>query len=199
VINGPRGRGKLDAIGKNSLTLSFVWGESPPPLCLVHVIVGLPRPQTARDILRDLTALGVASLHFIRTEKGDTHYASSTLWKSGQWRVCVINGATQAFCTRLPEVTHGLSLADAIARQPDSSTRLALDNYEGTAALGAVPLAGGPSAVLALGAERGWSAAERELLRTRGFTLVHLGSRVLRTEVAGIAAITLLKSRLGWL
>jgi RsmE family RNA methyltransferase len=199
LINGPRGRGELVAIGKNSLTLSFVWGESPPPLCLVHVIVGLPRPQTARDILRDLTALGVAGLHFVRTDKGDKHYAGSSLWKSGQWRACVINGAAQAFCTRLPEVTHGLSLAEAVARQPESSVRLALDNYEGTAALGGVPLATGGAVVLALGAERGWSDMERELLRARGFTLVHLGPRVLRTEVACIAAVALLKSRLEWL
>lgn len=199
LINGPRGRGKLDAIGKNSLTLSFFWGESPPPLSLVHVIVGLPRPQTARDILRDLTSLGVASLHFVRTEKGDAHYAGSSLWKTNRWRECVINGAAQACCTRLPEVTHGLSLTEAAARLAGSSMRHALDNYEGTASLGAVPLAGCESAVLALGAERGWSATEREFLRARGFTLVHLGTRVLRTEAAAIAAVTLLKSRLGWL
>jgi 16S rRNA (uracil1498-N3)-methyltransferase len=199
LINGPRGRGELVAIRKDSLTLSFVWGESPPPLCLVHVIVGLPRPQTARDILRDLTALGVASLHFVRTDKGDKHYASSSLWKSGQWRACVISGAAQAFCTRLPEVTHGQSLAEAVARQPDPSMRLALDNYEGTAALGGVLLATSGPVVLALGAERGWSGPERELLRAHGFSLAHLGPRVLRTEVACIAAVALLKSRLGWL
>ena len=53
------------------------------------------------------------------------------------------------------------------------------------------------SATLALGAERGWSAAERELLLQQGFLFVHLGERVLRTETACIAAITLLKAKLG--
>ena len=56
-----------------------------------------------------------------------------------------------------------------------------------------------PSAVLALGADRGWSGAERDLLRQNSFTLVHLGKRVLRTETACCAAITLLKAKLGWI
>ena len=77
--------------------------------------------------------------------------------------------------------------------------RLALDNYEAKVALSAYNTIGGKSAMLALGAERGWSAAERDLLRQSRFTLVHLGERVLRTETACIAAITLLKAKLGWI
>ena len=199
LINGPRGRGTLVAVGEEALTLAFVWSEPPPPLCPIQLLVGLPRPQTARDILREATTLGVAALHFVRTDKGEASYASSTLWKSGEWRECVINGAAQAFCTRLPEVTHGRSLADTIAQLPAGAARLALDNYEATAALSQSNLSGCRSGVLALGSERGWSAAERELLRTQGFSFVHLGRRVLRTETACIAAVTLVKAGLNWL
>ncbi|HTL68479.1 MAG TPA: RsmE family RNA methyltransferase [Lacunisphaera sp.] len=196
IINGPRGRGTITAIEKNSLSLSFVWGETPAPPCLIDVIVGLPRPQTARDILREATSLGVAALHFARTEKAEVAYASSSLWKSGAWRRCVISGAAQAFCTRLPEVTHGRTLDEVVAALPVGGARLALDNYEGSGHVSTVDLRGAQRGVLALGAERGWSAAERDWLRAHGFTLVHLGPRVLRTETACIAAITLLKARL---
>jgi RsmE family RNA methyltransferase len=51
--------------------------------------------------------------------------------------------------------------------------------------------------VLAFGAERGWSAAERALLRESGFTFAHLGERVLRTETACLVAITLIRAKLG--
>jgi RsmE family RNA methyltransferase len=199
VIDGPRGRGTVAEIGTDFLRLSFAWGESPPPLSLIHVIVGLPRPQTARDILRDVTTLGVAALHFVLTDKGESSYARSSLWKSNAWRECVINGAIQAFCTRLPQVTHGHTLAHSLAQLPPDAARLALDNYEAATALNQSNLAGCTSAVIALGAERGWSAAERELLRATGFHFVHLGPRVLRTETACIAAVTLLKARLNWL
>ena len=106
LINGPRGRGTLFAITAETLALSFVWTDTPPPPNPLHLLIGLPRPQTARDILRDATTLGVASLHFIRTEKGEASYARSSLWQTGEWERHVIAGAEQAFCTRLPEVTH---------------------------------------------------------------------------------------------
>lgn len=56
-----------------------------------------------------------------------------------------------------------------------------------------------PRVYLAVGSERGWSAAERELLRARAFLLVHLGRRVLRAESACVAGLTLVLGRLGHL
>ena len=197
LINGPRGKGTLVAIGPEALSLSFAWGDAPPPLSPVTLLIGLPRPQTARVILREATALGVTALHFVCTGKGEAGYARSSLWRSDEWQRQLIAGAAQAFCTRLPEVTHGRSLAESLAALDPAGARVALDNYESPAALGEFDPAGRRSAVLAIGAERGWSAAERALLRQNGFTFAHLGPRVLRTETACIAAITLLKSRLG--
>ena len=197
LINGPRGQGTLVAIAADALTLSFVWGEAPPPADPIMLLIGLPRPQTARDILRDATALGVAALHFVATEKSEPSYARSTLWTSGEWRQRLIAGAEQAFCTRVPEVTHSQPLAAVLAALPNGITRLALDNYEAATALTATPVSATVPTALALGPERGWTAGDRAVLRAAGFTLVHLGSRVLRTETAVIAALTLLKSARG--
>jgi len=198
LINGPRGRGTLVSVENGLLLITFVWGEFPPSPSPLTLVIGLPRPQTARDILRDATTLGVAALHFICTDKGEPSYARSKLWQGGAWERHVITGAEQAFCTRLPEVTHGRALVEVLAGLPAGSARIALDNYEAPAALGACPLSGCKSAVLALGAERGWSEAERNRLRSAGFTFAHLGPRVLRTETACVAAISLIKARLGW-
>jgi RsmE family RNA methyltransferase len=197
LVNGPRGKGTLIAIGEEALTLSFVWSEPPPSLCPIHLLIGLPRPQTARDILRDATTLGVAAIHFIRTEKGEASYASSALWQSEQWRTLVLSGAAQAFCTRLPEVTQGRPLADIIGVLPGEATKFALDNYEAPVRLSQCALDSSKPVALALGAERGWSAGERSLLRNSGFVFAHLGTRVLRIETACIAAVTLLKAKLG--
>ncbi|MBI2815064.1 MAG: RNA methyltransferase [Opitutae bacterium] len=199
LLDGPRGKGTLVSVTPEHLTLAFAWGEPPPPLRPLILVIGLPRPQTARDILREATTLGVAAMHFVRTDRGEAGYAESTLWRSGEWQDCLITGAAQANCTRLPEVTHGRALRAALASLPAGAARLALDNYEAKAALATCNLIDDKSAVLALGAERGWSAAERELLRGSGFTLVHLGERVLRTETACLCALTLLQARLGWI
>ena len=204
LVNGPRGKGTLTAVGPDALTLSFVWGaEPPPPPDPLTLIIGLPRPQTARDILRDATSLGVAAMHFVTTEKGEPSYGRSSLWTSGEWRRYLVAGAEQAFDTRLPVVTHGCLLLEVVASLPDHAVRVALDHYEAREALSAcrlVDLATGtppPALVLACGPERGWSNAERAALRGAGFVLAHLGPRVLRAETAVVVAVALVKARLG--
>jgi RsmE family RNA methyltransferase len=73
--------------------------------------------------------------------------------------------------------------------------RGALDLYEASEPLGRIALAA--PVVLAFGPERGWSDSERDRLRDHGFTLAHLGSRVLRVETAVVAAVSVVKARLG--
>ncbi len=209
LVHGPRGKGTLTAIGEDVLTLAFVWGEVPPPLPPVTLLIGLPRPQTARDLLRDATALGVAALHFVATEKSERNYATSTLWTTGEWRRHILAGTAQAFDTRLPEVSWSLTLTAALDRfapvpkaatlaapNRDEGGRLALDNYEATRPLAALPAT--TPTVLAFGPERGWGAEDRAMLRAHGFTLAHLGPRPLRTETAVIAALAVLGSAHGW-
>jgi 16S rRNA (uracil1498-N3)-methyltransferase len=197
IVDGLIGRGTLVTMRSDSLVLSFVWGGTSSLLYPIHLLIGLPRPQTSRDILREMTALGVASMHFVYSEKGEPSYRSSTLWTSDEWMKCVINGAAQAFCTRLPKITRGGSLAEAMKATQGNAHRLALDNYEGCVSLTNADLGSAGPVVLAVGSERGWSPGERQLLRDASFNLVHLGSRVLRTETACIAAVTLIASKLG--
>lgn len=198
LVNGPRGKGTLTAVDDVAITLAFAWNPAAPPSPdPITVILGLPRPQTARAILRDATALGVAALHFVTTEKGEPNYGQSTLWTSGEWRRHLIDGAQQAFDTHIPAVTHGRPLAAALASLEKNSTRLALDNYESPTALSQCHVIRDIPLALALGSERGWSAAERELLRASGFAFAHLGSRVLRVETATVAALAIVRGKLG--
>lgn len=213
VVNGPRGKGTLVRVGEQDLELAFSWGSPRPPLEPLTLLIGLPRPQTARKILQEAAALGVARMEFFVSEKGEDGYARSTLWSTGEWRRHLLAGVAQAFDTRVPEVEVGSSLAGALERLPTAGCRLALDNYEAACELGPevlgagnfspgyklAPTNAGQDVTLAFGPERGWSAAERNLLRARGFTLVHLGPRVLRLETAVVAAVTLARSARGWL
>lgn len=198
LINGPRGKARLVALSPEALELSYTWDKLPPPLAPVRLLLGLPRPQTARDLLREGAALGVSRMDFVRTERGEPGYAQSRLWTSDEARRLLVAGAAQAFCTRLPELAVGATLAAALAALPADRARLALDNYEAALPLAGLPRSPAPHAVLAFGAERGWSPAERDLLRAQGFQFVHLGPRVLRLETACIAAVTLVKAKQGW-
>ena len=199
LVNGPRGKGTLVDMTKDALHLTFTWGELPAPLPAIQLIVGLPRPQTARDILREGASLGVNAMDFVRTERGEPSYARSSLWVSQEWESLLLAGTAQAFCTRLPRVGHGQSLAEALALLPGGETRIALDNYGSPERLSRVNIPANNPVTLAIGSERGWTDHERELLRHSHFRFAHLGDRVLRTETACITAVAVIKTALGLL
>lgn len=191
VVGGPLGKASVVEIGERALKVAFTAGAEPLALPLRTLIVGLPRPATARDILRDATTLGVQAIHFVETERTDPNYAASKLWIDGEWRQHLLTGAAQAFDTRLPEISWCNTLEHALAGA--SGRRLALDNYEAETHLGNFPICSNENAqVLAIGPERGWGPQDRAVLRNAGCTLVHLGERVLRVETAVVAALAIL-------
>lgn len=200
IIDGPRGRATLLSMDDDELRLDFEPTALPPPLFPIALFVGLSRPQTVRRVLRDCTSLGVAHFVFFSSDRGEAGYAASSLWSSGEYRRHLVDGAQQAFSTRLPTVEVAGPLASLLPAGGEGS-RIALDNYESPRSLRA-HLQEMPSIVddgieLLIGSERGWSAEERTMLRSSGIPLVHLGERVLRTEVACITAVGIVLSELG--
>jgi 16S rRNA (uracil1498-N3)-methyltransferase len=192
IVNGPRGKATVLSMGPGGIAFTFERVSDPPPADPIHLLIALPRPQTARKILGEATALGVSSIRFFPSEKGEAGYAASTLWKTPEWRRHLMDGAAQAFDTRLPEVLHHGLLEEAIAALPPGCRRIALDNYEAPRRM--APAGAASTIALAFGPERGWSAAERTQLRGGGFELAHLGGRVLRTETAVVAAVAIAKA-----
>ncbi len=197
IVNGAMGKGWIASMTDDMLFLEFAWGSPTQPLAPIHVLVGLPRPQTARRILQEATSLGVGRLSFFQAEKGEPSYATSTLWTTDEWRKLLVAGAAQAFDTRIPEVTHADSLDEIVVSMNPTKTLIALDNYEAQGPLSAIARAARGPYVLAIGPERGWSGRERTVFRNNGFSLAHLGSRVLRAETALISAIAIVKTTIG--
>ena len=197
IVDGDIGKGHIDSIETDRIVISLDLDSTPPPLYPLTLIVGFPRPQSARDVLRDATTLGVSRIVFSGTEKGEKSYRSSSLWKRREYRRFLIQGACQAFSTRLPEVVLGDSIIESIGLCQDTSVRIALDNYEATRELGYFTESsnGAMSTTVAIGAERGWSARERSHFRENGFLIAHLGRRVLRVETACVAALSIVLSR----
>ncbi|MBT5903883.1 MAG: 16S rRNA (uracil(1498)-N(3))-methyltransferase [Opitutaceae bacterium] len=192
LINGPRGKAQIVKMGNDGLHLEFNWDQPHPPDTVTKLAIGFPRPQTARDILRDATSIGVGELSFIRTNRSDPNYANSSLWSNGEWRRQTITGAAQAFDTFIPEVRRHEHLAETVERWIANGVKaVALDLYDCTLGLAQyleINTANLPNAVL-IGPERGWDDADRAILNTQRIPRLHLGPRVLRTETA--VAVTL--------
>ncbi len=193
LIDGPRGKAVVESVTDEHLVLSFAWDTVLPEADRITLIAGLCRPQTSRRVLREAATLGVAGMLFARTDRSERTYADSSLWTSGEYQRHVRAGVEQAFATRMPTVAVGMDLGEAITTAA-GDTRIALDNYEGITPLHRVSVKVGASIVLAAGSERGWTAAERDLLRDAGYELAGMGSRVLRTETAVIGALAVVKA-----
>ena len=204
---GRRGKARILAVDTSSIALEFTWHTEPTVPDPIMLVVGLPRPQSARRVLHDAAALGAREIAFVETERSDPNYRQSFLWHSGEWRRHLIAGAQQAFDTYIPKVSWEHTLATVVSNVPNASIRLAFDNYEAIAsmkiALQSVAQVPGQRErtldfVLAFGPERGWSTGDRDILRSSGFALVSLGRRVLKDETAIVTSLAILRSEMGW-
>ena len=195
IINGPRGKARIISVGRRGLQIDFSFSAELPSLHPVEMIIGAVRPASSRRILRDVTTLGASAMHFVATDRGEVSYLKSSLWTKGEYRRLLREGAQQAFCTKVPEVHLYESLHQCLENLQVGFDRLALDNYEADSLLSNyIPRNNG--SFLALGSERGWSSHERSQLRDAGFLLMGLGSRVLKTETACIAGLSVLLSHM---
>jgi RsmE family RNA methyltransferase len=197
-VGGLRARAEVVALPEDgAVELVVVGTEASPPPLAVELLVGLPRPHTARRILFEAASLGVRALHFCETEHGEPSYASSSLWRTDEWKERLRLGAEQSFGTHVPEVTIAPDLQTAISIRSSTATRIALDNYEAKGPLAAAIPSTAEEVILAVGSERGWSSGERDTFRRNGWVLAHLGARVMRVEAACTAGVAVAASCLG--
>ncbi|MDR2445142.1 MAG: 16S rRNA (uracil(1498)-N(3))-methyltransferase [Spirochaetaceae bacterium] len=199
ILGGKRGKGRIEAFnGEGDLFFSLNLAEDPPPRLDVTMLVGFPRPIQMRRLLRDLSNMGVLTIHLSGCELGDKNYLKTTLLSDGGARTALLEGAVQARDTVLPRIDMFFSLKDWLEKAlPEvlsgGGNLIACDNVDPDGSFGdELPAPG--HAVLAIGPERGWSERERCLLAGAGFKRLSLGSRPLRTETACVAAVTALET-----
>ena len=115
-----------------------------------------------------------------------------------RWQQIVDEAAKQALRSWFPRVTQvqsSKSLATQIAES--AGTFLVLDPTA-VMSLNQVELSSAGEVALIVGPEGGITEAELALFETAGAKRVHLGSGILRTSTAGMAAISVLAAKSGY-
>jgi 16S rRNA (uracil1498-N3)-methyltransferase len=99
----------------------------------------------------------------------------------------------------IPEVTEPVSFASWCAQQTHADIRLLLwEDPQAAVLRGQLHDRPRPKiVVLAIGPEGGFDPDEVKTAHGNGFTIVSLGARILRTESAGLAALTILQYEWG--
>ncbi len=199
VIGGPIGKAVIRKIETDgSMSFSFQGEKSPPHPDPVTMIIGTPRPPTARRLMKDLTTAGVGRMIFCATDLGEKSYLTSSLWMKEEYKTALLEGISQGETTILPELVKLYSLFKAIDLIDENTDRLALDNMSPDVPLKSyLPEKG--ATCLAIGPERGWSDRERGMLRERGFQICSMGDRVLRTETACHMGLALIQGARGFI
>ncbi len=167
-----------------------VHNESPLRLILLQ---GVARGDKMDLILQKATELGVASFQPLYSQRSEVRLDGDRADKRlAHWRGVVVSACEQCGRAVVPTVAMPTSLAQALTALPADGLRLILDP-DATASLSLLRVESTEPICLAVGPEGGWSAQDIEQLQASGFSGVRLGPRVLRTETAGLAAISALQ------
>lgn len=196
--NDLRARAEVTSLeADGGVSLKVIGTEPAPEPLPIRLLIGLPRPHTAKRILFESASMGVHELHFFETERGEPSYAKSSLWSSDEWKERLRLGTEQSFGTHVPAVVWHTKLQSALASLAEDGAHIALDNYEATGSLPELLSETTRRAVIALGPERGWAPEERAIFLENGWQLAHLGAHVLRLETACTVAVGAVASKLG--
>lgn len=193
VINGPTGTAVVQSTDSQTITLRAQWDETVPQWLPLTLLIGHPRPPVLRRILVDAASIGVCAVHVFHATLGERSYFQSSLWQ--ELPEVLREGAMQGGNTAVPEVFAHRTLDNALSQIAKHSLR-----YFGACAADVVgppppvvltaalqdAIASDAPVALAIGSDRGWVAAECEVLLKAGFKPLTLGPAALRTEAAAV-------------
>ncbi len=197
---GREWRGRVEAASKRAVTIAI--GEAVQPVAEppVHVTLGiaLVKGDQMDAVIRDATALGAAVIAPLTSAHVTV---SSRAWRTGaaldRWRRVAIAAAKQSRRATVPAISPVSTFESTVEGTGEAALILCVEPAHATATT--QPAKSRPaSAIVLVGPEGGWSAAEVELAKQRGAELLSLGPRTLRAEIAPVVALSALWTRWGW-
>jgi 16S rRNA (uracil1498-N3)-methyltransferase len=195
---GGTARAVVVAAGSGQLTVEIrdrSYEAAPDPRLVV--VQGIPKGDRGELAVQAMTEVGVDGIVPWAATRSVTRWRAERGDKSRQRWVDTAREATkQSRRSWLPEVTAAASTKEIVKRASEAGAMLAL-HEEATERLAAVELPASGEILLVVGPEGGVAPEELESLVAAGARPVRLGTNVLRTSTAGVAALAVLSARLG--
>lgn len=170
------------------------------PLSL-HLGVGLSQPGVMDLVVQKATELGVAEIIPLEAERSQGWLAGKgAKERQVRWERIAQEAARQCGRNRIPRVAQVAHFSQVVRQKVSpAAVRLIFWEEEARRGLREVLAARGPVSEvhLLIGPEGGFSSAEATAALTAGFHIVSLGPRILRTETAAIAVVSLLQFEMG--
>ncbi len=187
---------KLAEVSKKSVRVEiekYLDRDVESPL-IVRLGIGISRGDRMDWAIQKAVELGVSELTPLETERCVIKFTPEKIRQRLQhWQNIILHAAEQSGRTRLPELGKIDNLPDWTSRQRDLKVFLdphaeqVLTDFQTDT--GVVTLLSGP--------EGGFSEQERHIAKASGFIPVRMGSRILRTETAVLAALAAVQTLWG--
>lgn len=167
--------------------------ESPLSLTLAQ---GISRGERMDWVVQKATELGVTRIVPVLTERTVVKLdAKQSERRLSHWRGIAVAACEQSGRNKLPDIAPPLGLP-VFLRDPAPSTNRLLLSPTGTQRIDDLK-ATEQRVIVLIGPEGGLTETEQHAAISAGYIAVKLGPRVLRTETAAIAALTLLQHQFG--
>lgn len=196
---GPEWPATIDAMTKTTATLrigdSHEAGKESP--LKIHLVQGISRGERMDYVVQKATELGVKRITPVLTEYGVVKLDDKRTTKRREhWEHVAVNACEQSGRTRVPLIDSPTTLKNWFGSAPAEVDAELILKPGAPAALTGIETPTTKVCVL-IGPEGGFSDTEYEDAAIAGFNAVSLGPRVLRTETAAVAVLSVLQSRWG--
>ena len=166
----------------------------------LYLFQGLPKGDKMELIIQKAVELGVYQIVPVETRRAVVRLdAGKAEVRVRRWNAIAESAAKQSGRMVIPKVTSVMSWKQALAYARDLDVKMIpYENARGMAAARQIveEVKPGLSAGIFIGPEGGFEEAEVAEARTAGFAPISLGRRILRTETAGLAMLSVLMFQL---
>lgn len=197
VFNGEGGEYRATVVGNRRGRVEIHLGEyadadreSPLHITLAQ---GLSRGERMDFVIQKAVELGVTAIAPVATARSVVRLGGARLERRRlHWRGVAVSACQQSGRTRLPEILSPRSLEELLQSGTDDGERLVLSPTATSTIIDAARSRRSRFTVL-VGPEGGLEDAEVAAATAAGYTPIRMGPRVLRTETAALAAISVLQ------
>ena len=205
-INNCEGKeylGEINLIDKSSVTVnlleeSSINNESPID---VYLFQGMPKSTKMDLIVQKNTELGVKAITPVITNRVEVKTELKEFKKVDRWNRIALEAAKQSKRSLIPEINVPIEFQKLLEEL--NSMDLVVVPYENEEGYGIKKLVKNiekeniKKVAIVIGPEGGFEEIEISKLKEIGARIVTLGPRILRTETAGFACLTLIMYELG--
>lgn len=198
------GRGvkaKIESLGNTGVVCSRLEEFNPggEPRVRVTLVQGLAKGDKMDLVIQKATELGVTEIIPMICHRSVMRLeGNKALERQRRWQRVAMEAAKQCRRARVPEVRPLMGLSQVLEGIPEDAVSFFLWEGERERSFGNVLHDRNPGRVYVfIGPEGGFEESEVEEARQRGAVTITLGSRILRTETAGLVSITIIMHHWG--